>query len=109
MHHLYSSLWLLLAAVVIFGPSQSAAQPPWASINDEPLRENWVPSEWGTEDKIGAVNRITPAVVLRAVGLVKQGKVVTLGKLYAQDIPTFGGRSWRMIIPGLPTGGPHGH
>jgi len=108
MRHLYSSLWLLLAAVVILGPSQSAAQPPWGSINDEPLRENWAPSEWGTEDKIGAANRITPAVVLRAVGLVKQGKVVTLGKLYAQDIPTFGERSWRMIIPGLPTGGPYG-
>jgi len=84
------------------------AEQPNAGVNDEPLRENWAPSEWGAEDRIGSANLITPAVVLRAVGLVKQGKVVTLGKVYAQDIPAFGARSWRMMIPGLPTGGPFG-
>jgi len=39
---------------------------------------------------------------------VKQGKVATLGKIYAQDAPAFGSRGWRMTIPGLPTGGPFG-
>ena len=76
--------------------------------NDQPLEENWAPSEWGADDKVGAVNRTTPAMVLSAARLIKQGKVATLGKVYQQDMPTFGGRAWRMMIPGLPTGGPLG-
>ncbi|HSR80501.1 MAG TPA: cyclase family protein, partial [Hyphomicrobiaceae bacterium] len=47
-------------------------------------------------------------LVLKAVGLVKQGKVATLGKIYAADAPAFGTRSWKLVIPGMPTGGPFG-
>jgi kynurenine formamidase len=78
------------------------------TVNDEPLTAKWAPSEWGTDDKAGAVNRTTPEMVLKAIKLVKQGKVATLGKIYAADIPTFGTRSWKLIIPGRPTGGPFG-
>lgn len=81
---------------------------PTLAANDAPLTENWAPSEWGPDDKVGSVNRTTPEMVLKAVELVKQGKVATLGKVYQKDIPTFGGRAWRMVIPGLPTGGPFG-
>lgn len=77
-------------------------------VNDEPLKEKWAPTEWGADDKMGSVNRTTPEMVLKAVGLVKQGKVATLGKVYAGDAPAFGSRGWRMTIPGLPTGGPFG-
>jgi kynurenine formamidase len=78
------------------------------AVNDTPLLEKWAPSEFGADDKVGAVNRTTAAMVLKAVKLVKQGKVATLGKVYQQDAPAFGSRGWRMIIPGLPTGGPFG-
>jgi kynurenine formamidase len=78
------------------------------TVNDAPLNEKWSPAEWGADDKAGAVNRTTPQIVLKAVGLVKQGKVATLGKIYASDAPAFGTRSWKLIIPGLPTGGPFG-
>ena len=77
-------------------------------FNDKPLQENWWPTEWGPDDKVGAPNRTTPEIVLKAVGLVKQGKTATLGKLYASDIPFFGARGWRLNIPGTPTGGPFG-
>lgn len=77
-------------------------------VNDEPLRDHWAPSEWGADDKAGAVNRTTAAMVLKAAKLVKRGKVATLGKVYQQDAPAFGSRGWRMTIPGLPTGGPFG-
>ena len=83
------------------------ASQTWAE-NDQPLRENWAPSEWGADDKAGSVNRTTPAMVLGAARLIKQGKVATLGKVYQQDMPAFGSRGWRMTIPGLPTGGPYG-
>jgi kynurenine formamidase len=77
-------------------------------VNDKPFEENWWPTEWGPDDKAGAVNRTTPEIVLKAVQLVKQGKVATLGKLYTRDMPFFGARVWVMTIPGTPTGGPFG-
>ncbi|HEX9184198.1 MAG TPA: cyclase family protein [Burkholderiales bacterium] len=77
-------------------------------MNDEPLRDKWAPTEWGPDDKAGAANRRTEASVLKAMRLVKKGKVATLGKVYQQDAPAFGSRGWRMTIPGLPTGGPFG-
>jgi kynurenine formamidase len=78
------------------------------AVNDEPLTDHWAPSEFGAGDMAGAVNRTTPAMVLKAAGLVKKGKVATLGKVYQSDAPAFGVRSWTMVIPGLPTGGPFG-
>lgn len=76
--------------------------------NDDPFKQSWAPSPWGADDKAGAVNRTTPEMVLKAAGLVKQGKIATLGKIYAGDAPAFGSRGWRLTIPGLPTGGPFG-
>ena len=73
-------------------------------VNDEPLNDNWAPSEWGPDDKAGAVNRTTPEMVLKAMSLVQQGKVATLGKIYASDAPMFGARGYKLTIPGLPTG-----
>ena len=87
-------------SLTVFGPALMA--------NEAPLTENWAPTEWGAEDRAGSANRTTPDVVLKAVKLVKQGKVATLGKVYQSDAPTFGGRGWRMTIPGMPTGGPFG-
>src|SRR5262245_25921500 len=46
--------------------------------NDAPLTEKWAPAEWGADDRVGSPNRTTPELVLKAVGLVKQGKVATL-------------------------------
>ena len=91
------------AAALVCGPVHAQSK-----INDEPLTEKWSPSEWGADDKAGAVNRTTPEIVLKAVKLVKKGKVATLGKVYQSDAPAFGTRSWKMVIPGLPTGGPFG-
>lgn len=71
-------------------------------FNDAPLQENWAPSEWGAEDKVGAVNRITPDLVLGAVQLVKQGKVATLGKVYSEDMPLYEGREWKFRIVNIP-------
>jgi len=78
------------------------------AINDKPLTEHWWPSEFGPGDKAGAINRITPEIVLRASQLIRQGKTATLGKYYDRDIPTSGSRIWNMVIPGTPSGGPFG-
>lgn len=86
----------------------AAYSPTGVAVNDEPLKDRWAPSEWGPDDKVGAANRRSTASVLKAVQLVKRGKVATLGKVYQQEAPGFGSRGWRMTIPGLPTGGPFG-
>ena len=91
-----------LVCLGLFVCGQALAQ------NDQPLRENWAPGEWGADDKVGAVNRTTPEMVLSAVDLVRQGKVATLGKVYQSDMPLFGTRSWNLTIPGLPTYEPMG-
>ncbi len=85
--------------------SAGLSGPAW-SVNDEPLTDKWAPSEWGKDDKAGAVNRTTPAMVLKAMKLVKRGKVATLSKVYQSDMPMFGVRSWKLTIPGLPSSGP---
>jgi kynurenine formamidase len=103
--------WTVAAALVGVACLSSLAvvsaqdKPP---VSDKPLTENWAPTEWGPDDKAGAVNRTTPQIVLNAIKLVKQGKTATLGKLYSRDVPAFGPRSWTMVIPGTPTGGPFG-
>lgn len=48
---------------------------PVLAVNDEPLKENWAPGEWGADDKAGSVNRTTPAMVLEATkGQTWQGR-----------------------------------
>ena len=96
------------AALVALFAAGSVSPALSQAVNDQPLTEKWAPSEWGADDKVGAANRITPAMVLAAAKLVKRGKVATLGKVYQQDAPGFGTRGWRLTIPGLPTGGPFG-
>jgi kynurenine formamidase len=98
----------VLAILGLVGVSLMSAQQPAPPVDDRPLTEKWAPTEWGANDKAGAVNRTTPAIVMKGIRLVKQGKVATLGKLYHSSVPAFGPRSWNMTIPGTPTGGPFG-
>jgi kynurenine formamidase len=96
---------IAVAGALLLG---AAASGPALAVNDAPLTEQWAPSEWGADDLAGSVNRTTPEMVLKAVDLVKRGRVATLGKIYQQDAPAFFSRGWRLTIPGLPTGGPFG-
>ncbi|MGH8533561.1 MAG: hypothetical protein ACREV1_12740, partial [Gammaproteobacteria bacterium] len=76
-----------LAVLSLIGVPYMSAQQPAPPVNDKPLTEKWAPTEWGPSDKAGAVNRTTPAMVLKAMRTVKQGKTATLGKLYHSSIP----------------------
>lgn len=94
----------LLAGGLLLGNAASAQES-----TTKPFDENWWPTEWGPDDKVGAPNRTTPEIVLKAVKLVKLGKTATLGKLYARDIPLLAVRGFELSIPGTPTGGPMGN
>ena len=55
-------------------------------------------SRWGPDDEAGALNEITPAKVLEAVGLVRSGAVHDLAHVLHQDIPAFPGRTFRQYL-----------
>jgi kynurenine formamidase len=67
---------------------------------NNPVDENWWPSEFGAEDQRGAVNYITPEKRLAAVKLVKQGRTLTLGMPYHNGMPLVPGRTYSLSIPG---------
>lgn len=89
-------------ALAVSGAAVAQTENKAGPINDAPLTERWSPSEWGPDDRIGAINRTTPELVLQASTLIKQGKTATLGKIYASDMPTYGDRKWRFSITNLP-------
>jgi len=94
-----------LAALCI-GAGGAMAAP---DVNDKPFEERWWPSKWGADDSGGSSNHTkNPANVKRALSVIKQFKVVTLGRVYHREMPNFGVRSWNLTIPGTPTGGPFG-
>ena len=55
---------VLVAIALTSLAAPAGAQLP---VNDEPLTAKWAPSEWGPDDKVGAPNRTTPELVLKAV------------------------------------------
>ena len=64
-------------------------------------QESWFPSEWGADDRVGALNRLTPQKVLEAASLIKTGDVYQLGRVYESGIPVFGTRHYSLRIPAM--------
>lgn len=71
-----------------------------ADEGNNPVDENWWPSEFGAEDRAGATNWITPESRIAAAQLVREGKVITLGMPYHSRTPLFPGRIYSLTIPG---------
>jgi kynurenine formamidase len=61
--------------------------------------DRWYPSRWGADDQRGAANRLTPAKVLEAKDLIKQGIVYQMGHVYESGMPMFGTRHYSLRIP----------
>jgi kynurenine formamidase len=61
--------------------------------------DKWFPSRWGAADQRGAANRLTPAKVLEAKGLIAKGTVYQLGRVYEVGMPLFGSRHYSLKIP----------
>ena len=79
----------VLASAVAFG----------AQAGNNPVEENWWPSEFGPDDEAGATNYITPEKRMAAAQLVKTGRVATLGMPYHNTTPLFPGRVLSLTIP----------
>jgi kynurenine formamidase len=61
-------------------------------------QEPWWPSRYGAHDQIGSLNEITPAAIVAAARLVRQGKVFDLGRILDKDVPHFPGRFWQQTL-----------
>ena len=84
-----------ISSCFLFG--QTRSEGPW-----------WPNKLWGADDQSGGSNWITPEKVLKAVSLVKTGKIVDLGHVYERDMPMPGKRSFNLFIPSFPTYPPTG-
>ncbi|ALO47535.1 cyclase family protein [Pseudohongiella spirulinae] len=62
------------------------------------VAQDWVPSQFGADDRIGAANHLSPELVLQAAGLITTGKVYSLGIETAEDSPAYGTRTFDMQI-----------
>ena len=91
---------LIAGAAAAHGPgaaAQTRQRGPW-----------WPHPIWGATDQAGASNWITAETVLRAIRLVRTGKIYELGHIYDKDVPLGLGRSYTLVIPSSPTYGPWG-
>jgi kynurenine formamidase len=79
--------------------SGSAAAVAFATSVVLGQSDRWYPSRWGADDQRGAANRLTPAKVLEAKELIKQGTVYQLGRVYEPAMPMFGTRHYSLRIP----------
>jgi kynurenine formamidase len=62
------------------------------------LAQEWVPSRFGAEDRIGAANYLNPQLVLQAAELIQTGTVYSLGIETAEDSPAYGSRTYDIAI-----------
>ena len=66
------------------------------------LAQECKPSRWGADDEIGNINLITPQSILKAVELIRTGKVYSLGITIDSSTPAFAprGLSLQVVQPG---------
>ncbi len=62
--------------------------------------EDWYPSKWGKDDTLGAVNEISPELIVKAAKLVKTGKRYALGQVTSRETPAFGARTFELFVIG---------
>ena len=78
----------VLLLVVSVAVGQTREKGPW-----------WPHPIWGAGDQAGGSNWITPAKIMEAVQLVKEGKTYELGQVYERGMPLYGQRTYSMVIP----------
>lgn len=70
--------------------------------------EAWYPSKYGKDDTLGAVNNLSPALVLEAAKLIKTGKTYSLGITVGPETPAYGTRNFQIFTEASIIGTPLG-
>lgn len=80
----FLGVWVAVCALALF-----AGQSP---------AEDWFPSKYGADDRLGAINELSPEKVLAAAKLVTTGKTYSLGIETGPDTPAYPPRSYQISI-----------
>ncbi|MCY4657049.1 MAG: cyclase family protein [Gammaproteobacteria bacterium] len=71
--------------------------------------ESWHPSRYGPEDTLGAINNLSPELVVKAAQLVTEGKTYPLGVLTGWNTPAYPPRTFSLtVLQGAGTGATQG-
>lgn len=92
---------LMLAACGHMAADETA--PPAPAVKAD-AKDVWYPSRYGAEDRIGALNLLTPEKTAEAAKLVTTGKTYALGQVTGRKTPAYGPRSFSMTILQLSDG-----
>lgn len=68
------------------------------------IAEEWFPSQFGADDTLGAINHLSPDLVVEAAKLVKTGKTYALGVETGSTSPAYPPRTYSMTILQLSDG-----
>ncbi len=66
--------------------------------------ESWYPSKYGADDTLGAINNLSPELVVKAAKLVTTGKTYALGVETGPTSPAYPPRSYSMTVLQLSDG-----
>jgi len=66
--------------------------------------ESWYPSKYGADDTLGAINNLSPELVVKAAKLVTPGKTYALGVETGPTSPAYPPRSYSMTVLQLSDG-----
>src|SRR5688500_14518392 len=91
-HLLLSMPFFALMTAAITLKAQTRNEGPW-----------WPNKLWGANDQAGGSNWITPEKIVKALSLVKTGKIYELGHVYERGMPMVGNRSYNIFIPSFLT------
>jgi len=97
---------LILGLITLVFVVTASSHPTFAQTRE--AGPWWPHPIWGKDDQAGGSNWITPEKIVEAIKLVETGKVYEIGQIYSADMPLFGQRTYSLIIPSSPTGGPQG-
>lgn len=66
------------------------------------MSEPFWPSRYGPDDEAGSLNEITPAKIVAAAALVREGRIFDLAHVLDADVPAFPGRTFRQDLLTFP-------
>ncbi|MBI1249978.1 MAG: cyclase family protein [Alphaproteobacteria bacterium] len=70
----------------------------WAAAGAASAQDMNLPSPFGPDDTIGAMNNLTPQTARDAARLVRTGQVYALGVVTGRATPAWPGRSYTMVV-----------
>lgn len=93
----------LSVAAIVFGAAacaQSSSKPTPELI----AAPSWYPSKYGNDDRLGALNNLSPEKTAEAANLITEGKTFSLGMITGRDTPAYGPREYDVMVLQLSDG-----